>query len=181
MAYPCSERLLISKPDVVFDLPEMGMSRIHIVSALNALRSGFGSFPNLEENVCSDKSVLHIRGLLDKKDTLFHQRGYNSLSPLEKRDRSSLYGRLKKSTSRFEPSSVRGKDSQASSSKSRKPNVAFSGSAGTSQHREKLASHSSDSKKARKSSDTSKSSDKGSKVPSALSAPKGNFRKNPKE
>ena len=76
-AYLCSERLQVSHPDVVFQFPGMGMSRIHMISALNSLRSGFEFFPNLEETFCSDKSVLHIRGLLDSKDVFYQQRGYN--------------------------------------------------------------------------------------------------------
>ena len=65
LAFLCSESVQTPPPDVVFDFPGMGMSRIHMISALNTLRSGLASIPTLSSTVCDDKSVLHIRGLLD--------------------------------------------------------------------------------------------------------------------
>ena len=180
LAFLCSESVQNPLPDVVFDLPGMGMSRIHMVSALNTLCTGLTSIPTLSTTVCDDKSVLHIRGLLDERDTLFCQRGYNALDSLEKRDRSSLYSRLAKSHSRFDPSTVRksvpSKDASGSPSKLRKTTVAFDDTAGTSRPREKLPSLSGAPKKSR-----SKSPSTDIQVPPTLSAPKGNFRKSPKK
>ena len=183
LAYLCSEKVFTPLPDVAFSLPTMGMSRIHMVSALNCLRSAFDTFADLEETLTSDKSVLYIRGLLDRKELLYHQRGYNVFTALEQRDRSSLFSRLNKSHSRFDPLLVKGTDAgKKNASKTKPPRktvVGFADVPGTSQPREKLASQSGSAKKPRKGSDRSRSPSEDAVFVGPLPAPKGKFKKGP--
>ena len=186
LAYLCSEKVFDFGPDVTFTLPGMGMSRIHMISALNCLRSAFDSFDDLEGILCSDRSLLHVRDLLDRKESLFTHRGYNVFDSLESRDRASLFTKLTKSCARFAPSVRKaGTPSKQSPLVKAKPpqkaSVAFVEPAGTSQPREKLVSQSSSPKKPRKSDVRSRSASPKDDSVFSLPSPKGNFRKSPQK
>ena len=186
LSYLCSEKIFDFGADVTFSLPGMGMSRIHMISALNCLRSAFDAFGDLEGTLCSDKSLLHVRGLLDRKDSLFTHRGYNVFDFLERRDRASLFAKLTKSCARFDPRSHKTGTSKKSppSSKTKAPpkaGVAFIEPPGPSRPREKLVSQSSSPKKSRKGDARSRSASPKDDSAFALPTPKGNFRKSPQK
>ena len=185
LAYLCSLKVETPVPDVVFELPGMGMTRIHVVSLLNFLRSGGSYVSNPEELFANDTSLLRLRSLLDSRDVIYPQRGYSMWDGLSVRDRSQVYSGLRRSNSRFDPANVptselvQGTSSGVGGSTPRKSTVAFTPVSSQEKYEPR------GSKRSRIGSDSTRSRSKSPRedpqfveaVFEPHRAPKGSFRK----
>ena len=180
LAYLCSYKIEVPEPDVVFNLPGMGMSRIHMVSLLNCLGSSCAYLANPENLFSSDSSLLHLRSLLDSRETIYTQRGYSIWDSLCLRNRSQLYSRLRRSNALYDPGQIPVAEPVQGSSKvvpevsPRKSSVGFS----LPPRRERSGSQSSRKRSRSRSKSPQEDPNFASVVFQPHAAPKGNFKKN---
>ena len=99
------------------------MTRIHMVSAINCVRSCVEHHPQFSGLLTDDTGVLHIRNLLDQREKNFSLPSYTIWDSLEKQSRAGLMLRLKQAHVRFDPSCST--EEPSSSSPPKKQGVSF--------------------------------------------------------